>query len=132
MIISQKIKEKLYPVNRILFYWSVIFFLVLVIFEDLKKSIVSAHFMPHIFIMLIFLFGMMTFVFSENKVKPEKKYVIKKTDKILAIISGVICAGLYLLFIKNISYVTVLIMILIIILVYFLIVYMFKEFEKKE
>jgi len=67
-----------YKIFSLLFKWSLVYFLVLIIMEDLKPTIVVSHFSPHWFLLISLITGLLLFLFPQadilNKQRPEWRW----------------------------------------------------------
>ena len=79
-----------YKLFSLLFKWSLVYFLVLILLEDLKPTIVTSHFSPHWFLLLALIMGLLLFFFPQadmlNKQRPEWRWF----DYLLVIAVGIV------------------------------------------
>lgn len=79
---------------KLIFKWSLFYFLTLIILEDLRPKIVTAHFSPHWFLLLALLSGFSLLILSgnDNNDQEVERVEIGWFDYLLVIIVGIVTA----------------------------------------
>ncbi len=79
-----------YKFFSLLFKWSLVYFLVLIVMEDLKPTVVVSHFSPHWFLLLSLLSGLFLFFFPQADILNRQKSDWRWFDYLLVLFLGLI------------------------------------------
>ncbi len=99
------IKRDIFSISKLVFKWSLVYFLVLIVLEDLRPKIVTAHFSPHWFLLVALISGVVLLVLSDSEGEEQaiNQPEISWFDYLLVVISGVLTA-VAVIFALSLSY----------------------------
>jgi len=101
MRMKHKITFIVCSVSIVIWKWSLIYFLVLLFLEDLKHSLVSAHFLPHWFLLPLGISGVILLACASDDDIVVRPTVIGKRERIFALICSLVAGVLVWLRFKN-------------------------------
>ncbi len=82
-----------YKLFSLLFKWSLIYFLVLIVLEDLKPTTVTSHFSPHWFLLLALIMGILLFFFPQADILNKQRSGWRWFDYLLVIAAGIVATA---------------------------------------
>lgn len=124
-------KNIYYNLAKTIFKWSLIYFLVLIFLEDVKKSFITSHFTPHIIVLIILVSGLFLFFISEKNddhLKETKILELERRDNILIIILSILAAAMAIKVI-GLGFWGLIVAIIILAIVYYSVRFLYRELK---